>query len=354
MFPMHDQCPGTSKYLEVHYRCLDNRNPSTHPKKLPPWLMPKSGDSRKRPAQRIPTDVAQPRSTRRPILVTDKTEEKTTTTTTTEMKELPVTVEKATDKVHHLNSERVPITTPSTVRTPHTATTRRMRTRRPPPSPRVTTGQPPSTGPSCPPTTSRDLQWDRTRRGSEAVQPCPIGAMGTAKWTCSEDGEWATSKPDMSHCKSMSMATLEKEVRAQQPETVLVSSLAYRTRDKALYGGDLASAVWVMNTVASRIKGRLQEDSVRSGSFHTTESDVRTVLQNVLRSASNLLEDSNRQAWVDLSSAEARKNVATDLLLALDTNAFLLARVMNEPDVFLESSDILSKSRPRPTNRPSS
>lgn len=60
------------------------------------------------------------------------------------------------------------------------------------------------------------------------------------------------------------------------------------------------------------------------------------------RSVSNILEPSNRQAWLDLSS-DTRKKVATELLLGLDENAFLLAGVMNEPDVFLESSDILSK-----------
>ena len=57
---------------------------------------------------------------------------------------------------------------------------------------------------------------------------------------------------------------------------------------------------------------------------------------------SNILEPSNRQAWLDLSS-DTRKKGATELLLGLDENAFLLAGVMNEPDVFLESSDILSK-----------
>ena len=62
------------------------------------------------------------------------------------------------------------------------------------------------------------------------------------------------------------------------------------------------------------------------------------------RSVSNILEPSNRQAWLDLSS-DARKKVATELLLGLDENAFLLAGVMNEPDVFMESSDILSKSK---------
>ena len=64
----------------------------------------------------------------------------------------------------------------------------------------------------CPPTTSRQLQWDKTRRGSVAVQTCPIGATGHAKWACQADGTWASPTPDMSHCKSVAMANLESQV----------------------------------------------------------------------------------------------------------------------------------------------
>ena len=209
-------------------------------------------------------------------------------------------------------------------------------------------------------------------------------------------------------------------MRKQDPENVLVQSLAYLTRTKSLYGGDLEAAVTTMRTVASRIQYRLQQSAREGASFHNKESHIRQILQNVLRlvdeqdvtrvifsmnlisrlggcsrikipprkrretkqqlsgccsitllfilhsnyqtlkinvilfrvlkqeiheyfrSVSNILEPSNRQAWLDLSS-DTRKKVATELLLGLDENAFLLAGVMNEPDVFLESSDILSK-----------
>ena len=73
-------------------------------------------------------------------------------------------------------------------------------------------------------------------------------------------------------------------------------------------------------------------------------------MNHCFRSVSNILEPSNRQAWLDLSS-DTRKKVATELLLGLDENAFLLAGVMSEPDVFLESSDILSES-PSSSQRP--
>ena len=90
-------------------------------------------------------------------------------------------------------------------------------------------------------------------------------------------------------------------MRKQDPENVLVQSLAYLTRTKSLYGGDLEAAVTTMRTVASRIQYRLQQsarnlgalccsprdrESSGAGSFHNKESHIRQILQNVLRLAS--------------------------------------------------------------------
>ncbi len=136
------------------------------------------------------------------------------------------------------------------------------------------------------------------------------------------------------------MSNLEAQVRKEDPENVLISSLSYVTRTKALYGGDLESAVAIMRTVASRVQYRLQS----SGNvFHNKENHIRQVLQNVLQSASNILEKSNRRAWLDLRP-ERRMKVATSLLLALEESAFLLAGVLNEPNYILETYEILSKS----------
>ena len=65
-------------------------------------------------------------------------------------------------------------------------------------------------------------------------------------------------------------------------------------------------------------------------------------MQDVLRAATNILEESNRRAWWDLS-AQTRLKVATNLLLALEDNAFLLAGVVNEPSEILETHEIMSK-----------
>ena len=202
---------------------------------------------------------------------------------------------------------------------------------------------------TCPTTQKRQLQWDWTPVGQLAIQTCPLGAIGLAKWSCvSGSGEgpssaqWAGSQPDMSGCKSVSVDNLEAQVRKEDPETVLVSSLSYLTRTRSLYGGDLESTVAIMRTVASRLTYRLQSST--AGSFHNKEDHVKQVVQDVFRAASNILEGSNRMAWWDLNTS-FRMKIATNLLLALEENAFLLAGVMNEPSEFLESNEIMSKYR---------
>ena len=69
---------------------------------------------------------------------------------------------------------------------------------------------------------------------------------------------------------------------------------------------------------------------------------IRSVLLNVLRSAANILEGGQRQAWTDLS-ADRQMKVATSLMLALEENAFLLAEVTEEPEEILETYETLSK-----------
>lgn len=200
----------------------------------------------------------------------------------------------------------------------------------------------------CPPTTARQLQWDWTQAGKEVVQPCPIGATGIARWICGESTDeqsavasWALPQPDMSNCRSISMSNLEGQVRKEDPENVLASAMAYFTRTKDLYGGDLEIAVATMRTVASRLQYRLQQSSSK-GAFHNKESFIRQVLQNVFRATNNILWDAQRQAWLDLSR-DAQMKIGTQLILALEEFAFLLGGVLNQPDVVLESSDVLSK-----------
>ena len=100
---------------------------------------------------------------------------------------------------------------------------------------------------------ARHLQWDWTPARQEAVQLCPIGATGHASWICGSDGKWSQKQPDMSGCKSVAFSNLEKQVRNEDPENLLVSKLSYLTRTKSLFGGDLESVVATMRTVINQI-----------------------------------------------------------------------------------------------------
>ena len=194
-------------------------------------------------------------------------------------------------------------------------------------------------GDYCPPVTSRHLFWRVTRAGKMMIQPCPNGATGLARWQCGQGNghstaAWSTAQPDMSDCKSVPMTNLEVKVRQEDPENVIASSLARLTGSRQLYGGDLQSAVAVMRTVASRIQYLLQQ---REDKFYKKEAFIQEVLLNIVRSASNLLDVKNRDAWNDLEVAVQMK-VVSALLLAVEENAFLFAEVTNKPEILMESS----------------
>ena len=105
MFP--DSCPGTSKYLEVHYACVSARNPgSSSARKIPPWMRKQIKDKPKKKVKvaekasgGVPSSTASS-APRKPILVTDKAAPTTTTSTAA-----PTTA-KTTTQVVEVNSRR--------------------------------------------------------------------------------------------------------------------------------------------------------------------------------------------------------------------------------------------------------
>lgn len=239
----------------------------------------------------------------------------------------------------------------------------------------------------CKPVLSRRLHWNWTRTGEVAIQPCPNGATGLARWTClaagrnsrlsklvvaddvtdGDDGDgvdsdeansdapmWKGLQPDMSDCKSKDMSDLEARVRQQDPENVLASTLAHLTEKKAeeeaeddttaasdqskkrshLYGGDLEASVAVIKAVANRLRYLIQ---TQSDSFYNKESYVQEVFQNILRSSSNLLSPDSRASWLDLSRAQ-RLKVASSLMKCLEEHAFIVADVIKSPETIVEAT----------------
>ena len=197
----------------------------------------------------------------------------------------------------------------------------------------------------CPPTVSRSLAWNWTLAGETAIQPCPPGTTGLARWSCppllshTAAPAWAGTQPDMSDCRSLALTELESGVERGDLENVLSASLAHHTNTHLLYGGDVESAVAIIRTLASRIQYLLQTQGEK---FYNKSQYIQEVLLNMVRAASNLLDSENREAWTDLHPSRQIKS-ASALMSALQENAFLFVSVTDTQEILVESSNNICK-----------
>ena len=199
----------------------------------------------------------------------------------------------------------------------------------------------------CAPTVSRSLAWNWTLAGDTAIQPCPPGTTGLARWSCPPLSHslasltWASPQPDMSDCRSVSLTELEAGVERGDLENVLSASLAHHTNTNTqpLYGGDVESVVAIMRTLASRIQYLLQ---TQGDKFYNKSQYIQEVLLNMVRAASNLLSTENREAWSDLHPSRQIK-AASALISALQETAFLFVSVTDTQEILVESSNNICK-----------
>lgn len=194
----------------------------------------------------------------------------------------------------------------------------------------------------CAPVTARNLAWNWTREGETAIQPCPAGSTGLARWLCSADNDavtWAAGQPDMSDCRSLSMTRLEAKVEGGELENVLSASLAHHTRSQIRYGGDIESAAAIMKTLSNRIQYLLQ---TQGDKFYNKAQYIQEVLLNLVRAGSNLLDSDNAVIWTDLRPSRQVK-AASALMQVLEENAFLFAEVTEQEEVLVESSKNICK-----------
>lgn len=172
-----DPCPGTLKYLEVHYKCLSSIASTTTVSR------PLTTISHLRPQLYFTTTT--------PTVPTTTTSTTTTTATTTY---LSTTAIKSTSTSSPISpSSIIPITI------------------------------------TCPAKKSRGLFWNQTVGNEISVQPCPGGATGIAKWRCrverkkgeTEYGEWFPETPELTQCRSVWLSSLE--IRVGKKENSLIS-----------------------------------------------------------------------------------------------------------------------------------
>ena len=117
----------------------------------------------------------------------------------------------------------------------------------------------------CQPVHSRGLRWNYTQVGSMAIQACPGGSQGKARWACvqisSSMPQWAPSKPDFSDCHSFWMINLEDRLEKGDAVVSFGNEFAEMTRAKILYGGDVYRATEVINKTVLQMESALEDFS---------------------------------------------------------------------------------------------
>lgn len=178
----------------------------------------------------------------------------------------------------------------------------------------------------CPPMQSRSSFWNWTRAGDTAVQRCPGGAIGHARWRCLPGSPpyWEHDTPNLSACYSAWMENLKSRADDDDSVVSLAVELEVITRTKTLLGGDIAQTAGVIQRLLARMTRRLDDFSDERRRFQV----VKELLQSTVEISSNLLEDYQRDSWLELPPRE-RRHVAGALLQALDNSTWLLADTKN-------------------------
>jgi len=118
----------------------------------------------------------------------------------------------------------------------------------------------------CPPARSRNLFWNWTLAGDTAVVQCPSGATGFAKWKCDSPEDkakkaafesntaWSPKGPSLAECRSLWLGELDSKLRGGKISVANVSHiLADKTSphlqsETVLFGGDLGKTLRFCNS----------------------------------------------------------------------------------------------------------
>ncbi|XP_067138974.1 latrophilin Cirl-like isoform X4 [Centruroides vittatus] len=313
-----DPCPGTYKYLEVQYRCmLDSTSTTTST-----TMITTTTSTTTRPPIIIPvTKYQRPTSTSSSVISDgDSSRFKPTNTSTTLSHHESSYIITGSEKTISSTSQ-----TPTKLRSSSTESFR--------PSQFVTessnserTRSPDSTNVDkfkgmCSPVHSRTLFWNWTKAGEVAVQRCPGGAIGEAKWSCSySDVTWTPASPDLSQCSSVWVDNLKNRIERGDSVVSIAAELGVITRNKVLYGGDVSQTAQIMHRLVEKMADKVQ-DVPDDKQRHQV---LQELLESVTEVSSNLLEEDHKESWGDLSSVE-QKHVASMILENLEQSGWMLA-----------------------------
>ncbi|KAF7278827.1 latrophilin Cirl-like isoform X4 [Rhynchophorus ferrugineus] len=364
-----DPCPDTPKYIEVHYQCKNATTTTTTSRPSPPWLItsqPPMWSTTKpqttRPSTKVtinpPSPIPGPVPSSTVVNLptsTAKEHQRASSSAPNEINEPDVSW---MPKFEAHPDEELEHGPEPTIRS---NTNKRLSTTE---SPSTDLYPPYSTYPKqnsyypgqetsnylpyhCNATNMRSMLWKATKVNETAIQSCPPGSSGFARWRCVEVPmspypEWSPSNPDLSECRSAWLTRLEQRISDDKGLLMyIMSDLAAVTGSRMLYGGDMG----LTTRIIQKITEKMAQDIRTVADTRQREEIVLEMLNHVAQTSSNLLDVRHHSSWKELSYKD-QMSVATSLLIGLEENAFILAdTVTGQKTVKKEFRNILLSVR---------
>jgi latrophilin 1 len=174
---------------------------------------------------------------------------------------------------------------------------------------------------------------------------CPLGTRGEARWKCSTEGEdWDTPSPDLSHCRSIWLLKIHDQLKKKSVSVVhLAKEMSHYTASNPLYGGDVLALIDAIGVITEKMLYELSDIPT----LEQREAVVMEIVQSVIKTASIMVSESNRAAWMDLQDdggvGRGRKRTLTHFTSALKNAGLLLPMAVRENQEVTVSSPNIRK-----------
>jgi hypothetical protein len=216
---------------------------------------------------------------------------------------------------------------------------------------------------------SRNLFWNFTRSGQLARQPCPEGSGDRwVSWLCDPERLRFVPalSPDFTQCQSTWLARLNQQLyqmlevptsrqqlspSARQQDEQMIKSilgeLSLLTKTKELFSGDLRRIDDMINQMIAQLKSASNLAAANPAAAPINSYPGQTQLVSIYSEmfaqlasiCSSLFDSFQRNAWLELPSAEARRHLEARLLNHLKEAGLMFAQSLT-PDQLVDMQPI--------------
>ena len=133
-------------------------------------------------------------------------------------------------------------------------------------------------GEYCPSLFARGLAWNRTSAGQVVTQPCPPGSSGIAQWFCSSgrgssgSGQWLPAQPIFAQCQSSWLAQLKRRFSGGESALLLSAELATLLGEVSqMHGGDVRGVAELLRMLLQPLESLMASNRLQHQKSLTEE-----------------------------------------------------------------------------------